>query len=83
MTLGDPLPALPASSDPAQAGSFGQPFEEPSVGGVATEDRCVVDEDGVTVCKPAAGSVSVLPNGRIVYWNALEGTERIELSLVT
>jgi hypothetical protein len=83
MTLGDPLPALPASSDPAQTGSFGQPFAEPTVGGVATEERCVVDEDGVTVCKPAAGSVSVLANGRIVYWNALEGTERIELSLVT
>jgi hypothetical protein len=82
MTLGDPLPALPASSDPAQAGSFGQPFAEPTVGGVTTEERCVVDEDGVTVCKPAAGSVSVLPGGRVVYWNALEGTERIRLSLI-
>ena len=43
----------------------------------------MVDSDGVTRCKPAAGSVSVLPNGRIVYWNALEGTERIERSLIT
>jgi hypothetical protein len=82
MTLGDPLPALSAPSDPAQSGSFGPPFAEPAVGGVTTEERCVVDEEGVTVCKPAAGSVSVLPNGRIVYWNALEGTERIELSLI-
>jgi Domain of unknown function (DUF1929) len=83
MALGDPLPPLSASSDPANAGSFGPPFAEPSVGGVTTEERCVVDEDGVTVCKPAAGSVSVLANGRIAYWNALEGTERIELSLIT
>ncbi len=83
MGLGDALPALPSSSDPAQSGSFGAPFAEPTVGGVATEDRCVVNSDGLRTCKPAAGSVSVLPNGRIVYWNALEGTERIERSLIT
>jgi hypothetical protein len=82
-SLGDPLPALPASGDPAQSGRFAAPFSEPTVGGVASEERCVVDANGVTVCKPTAGSVSVLPNGRIVYWNALEGTERIQLSLVT
>jgi hypothetical protein len=81
-TLGDPLPALPASADPSQSGRFGAPFAEPTVGGVTTEERCVVDADGQTVCKPAAGSVSVLASGRVVYWNALEGTERIQLSLV-
>ena len=63
MGLGDALPALPSSSDPAQSGSFGAPFAEPTVGGVATEDRCVVNSDGLRTCKPAAGSVSVLPNG--------------------
>jgi Domain of unknown function (DUF1929) len=83
MTLGDPLPAIDAPSDPGEGGRFGEPFAEPAVGGVTTEERCVVDEDGLTVCKPAAGSVSVLANGRIVYWNALEGTERIERTLVT
>ena len=82
-TLGDPLPALPASSDPAQSGSFGDPFTEPTVDGKTTQERCVVDADGLTVCKPAAGSVSVLRNGKIVYWDALEGTERIERSLIT
>ena len=83
MGLGDALPALPSSSDPAQSGSFGAPFAEPTVGGVATEDRCVVNSDGPGRCKPTAGSVSVLRNGRIVYWNALEGTERIERSLIS
>ena len=51
--------------------------------GATTAERCAVDANGVTVCKPTAGSVSVLRNGKIVYWNALEGTERIELSLIT
>ena len=51
--------------------------------GRTTAERCAVDANGVTVCKPTAGSVSVLANGKIVYWNALEGTERIELSLIT
>ncbi len=81
--LGPAIPAVPTSGAPADDGVFGAPFEEPRVGNVTTQDRCVVDSDGVTRCKPAAGSMSVLPNGRIVYWNALEGTERIERSLIT
>ncbi len=81
--LGPLVPALPTSGDPALDGVFGNPFEEPSVAGVTTPDRCVVGTDGVTRCKPAAGSMSVLPNGRTLYWNALEGTERIERSLIT
>jgi hypothetical protein len=75
--LGDALPPLAASADPAASGSFGTPFEEPG------ENRCTTGADGVTRCKPAGGSVSVLSNGRIMYWNALEGTERIERSLIT
>ena len=82
-TMGDPLPALPAAADPAQSGRFGEPFTEPTVAGVTTNERCAVDKDGLTVCKPTGGSVSVLRNGKIVYWNALEGTERIDLSLIT
>jgi hypothetical protein len=81
--LGPTLPALPSAGTPAADGAFGEPFEEPGVGDIATKDRCVVDSQGVTRCKPAAGSVTVLPNGKIVYWNALEGTERIERSLIT
>jgi hypothetical protein len=81
--LGPAEPALPTSGNPADDGVFGAPFEEPTIGGVTSSARCAVDSDGVTRCKPAAGSMSILPNGRIVYWNALEGTERIERSLIT
>jgi galactose oxidase-like protein len=81
--LGPLVPAVPTSGAPVDDGVFSAAFEEPRIGNVTTQDRCVVDADGVTRCKPAAGSVSVLPNGRIVYWNALEGTERIERTLIT
>jgi Domain of unknown function (DUF1929) len=76
LDLGDALPALPVSSDPAVSGAFGAPFEEPG-------ERCATDAEGVTRCKPAGGSVSVLGTGKILYWNAIEGTERIERTLIT
>ncbi|HEU0023142.1 MAG TPA: galactose oxidase-like domain-containing protein [Thermoleophilaceae bacterium] len=82
-SLGDPLPALPSSADPAQSGRFGDPFTEPSIAGQTTAEKCVTRSDGVTICKPTAGSVSVLRSGKILYWNAIEGTENIELSLIT
>ena len=83
LTLGEPMPPVPVSPDPAQSGSFSAPFSEPTVGGVTSGDRCATNAQGVMVCKPAAGSVSVLESGKILYWNALEGTERIERTLVT
>jgi len=58
-------------TDPAVGGVFGVPFEEPG-------ERC--DELG---CKPAAVSVVVLPNGKVLYWDGLEGQERIKYSIVT
>ena len=49
-----------------------------------TEDRCVQspreDDGNRLICKPAAGSLALLPDGRILYWSALEATENIELS---
>ena len=46
------------------------------------DDRCLYDETGRPIkCKPAAGSVAVLEDGRILYFNALEGTERVEYSI--
>ena len=83
LRLGDPLPALPASASPADSGSFAAPFTEPTVAGTSTEERCLEDEHGVVTCKPAAGSVSLLTSGKLLYWNALEGTERIDRTLVT
>jgi hypothetical protein len=46
------------------------------------DDRCRYGEDGRPIkCKPTAGSVAVLNDGRILYFNALEGTERVEYSI--
>jgi len=39
-------------------------------------------ENGFFECKPSAGSVALLPDDRIVYFNALEGTENVEFNIV-
>jgi len=73
-----------AGSDPAQEGAFATPFAEPTIEGHETEDPCIEhsghhgEEEPHLECKPAAGSMAVLTDGRIVYWNALEGTENIK-----
>ncbi len=64
------------------AGRFTSPFAEPTVLGVTTTEKCVLDTDGEKACKPTAGTVSLLADDRILYWNALEGTENMELSIV-
>ncbi|ERJ17956.1 galactose oxidase protein [Salinisphaera shabanensis E1L3A] len=87
--------ALPGNETTASAptnvpahigGRFSEPFSEPTlvVDGkeVQTEDRCMQREDGTLSCKPAAGTVANLGDGRFVYLNALEGTENVELSIV-
>src|SRR4051812_18148080 len=68
-TLGPPRAAAAvASSAPAAIGRFSAPFEEPTIGGEFTGARCITDRNNVTICKPAAGSVSVLANGKVLYW---------------
>jgi hypothetical protein len=63
---------------PDVVGSWTAPFEE---GGAGTP-RCVPssegDPDGFVVCKPVAQAVAVLPDGRVFYYNGLEGTENAE-----
>lgn len=76
-----PTAAGGQAPDPARAGVFLPPFAEPTVGGVTTEDDCVERADGTKDCKPAAGSMALLPNGKVLYWNALEGTENIEFGI--
>lgn len=71
-------------------GKFTEPFEEPTITytdstgthTVATEQKCLTDANGVKRCKPAAGTVAVLPDGNILYWDALEGTENVELTIL-
>ena len=69
------LAAPATAADLSDTGRFLAPFEE--VG-----PDCVEDADGRSICKPAAASVVVLPNGKILYWDALEGMEDPELNAV-
>ena len=67
-----PLSPTPAQdADPSVVGRFSQPFEEPG-------EKCVEQEDGTYVCKPTAGTMAILPNGEVFYFNALEATENIQ-----
>ncbi|QDG35668.1 DUF1929 domain-containing protein [Alteromonas mediterranea] len=77
-----------------QQGAFTDPFEEPLVSGEFPDQnntnitnpinnypdngKCEENEDGVLKCKPAAGSLALLNDGRVLYFNALEGTENVE-----
>jgi hypothetical protein len=67
---------------PQTCGSFAPPFAEPSLAGESTAEECLTDADGELVCKPAAGTLALLTDGRILYWDALEGTERVQFSVV-
>lgn len=73
--------AAAGPGDPAEVGRFQAPFEDqrPEEG----PDKCLVDADGRTLCKPAGATLVALDDGRVLYWDALEGTEKIQLSLVT
>lgn len=82
VVTGPPVGPLPVSADPAESGRFGAPFAEPTIEGQEANTKCVTLADGAIHCKPAAGSLAILPNGKVLYWNALEGTERIKLSIV-
>lgn len=67
-----PPPA--AVAGPAQIGAWTAPFEE----GGAGQPRCVQDPngpDGQRICKPAAVSVGVLPDGRVWYSDGFNGTD--------
>lgn len=67
-------------------GRFSQPFSEPTIivdgETITTDEKCITREDGMDECKPAAGTMALLKDGRIIYLNALEGTENVETSIV-
>lgn len=72
----------PVSGGPEALGAFGEPFVEPTIGATTTDAKCLVDARGYKNCKPAAGTLNVLPDGRVMYWDALEGTENNRFSIV-
>jgi hypothetical protein len=87
----DPANNLNAcSGSDCTKGKFTEPFEEPTITytdstgthTVTTQQKCLQDADGVYRCKPAGATVVILPDGNILYWDALEGTENVELSIV-
>jgi hypothetical protein len=72
-------PASCSTADAACIGAFGPPFAEPTIGQVVTSERCITDASGRKVCKPAAGTLVALHDGRFLYINALEGSENVEV----
>ena len=77
-------PAAPDSYN--SKGTFSEPFAEPTIivdgEAVETDEKCITRADGMDECKPAAGTMALLKDGRLLYLNALEGTENVELSIV-
>src|SRR5689334_14610111 len=93
LALGLLLVAAPLAADaallgggtactPQSCGSFSAPFAEPTIAGQPTTAKCIPDASGQPICKPAAGSVAMLADGRVLYWDALEGTERVQFSVI-
>ena len=70
-------PAGADEHDAATLGAFSAPFEE----GGAAVPRCE-EVDGEVVCKPTAVTSVVLPDGRVLYWNGIEGSENNEYAIV-
>jgi hypothetical protein len=73
-------------SSAADKGTFSEPFAEPTIivdgTEIQTDEKCITRADGMDECKPAAGTMALLKDGRLLYLNALEGTENVELSIV-
>ncbi len=78
-------------TDPSVVGSFSAPFSDPRPADQAgrvcagetegTSQPADVTKDGIE-CRPAGVSVVVLPNGRLLYWDGLEGEEDINVTEV-
>jgi hypothetical protein len=89
LALALPLGLLPGAAsesdggDPAVVGAFLTPaIVEPTIGDVVTDEKCIEDEDGDLDCKPAAGGIALTRNGTLMYFNSLEATENVALSIV-
>ena len=67
--------ATAADTGPAATGAFGPIFQEP------TGHVCVA-QDPAPKCKPAAMAVAQLPDGRLLYWDGLEGMNHVKYNVV-
>jgi hypothetical protein len=83
--------ALGAGLDPAAAGAWTVPFEQDPTNAqypvaAGPTEHCFQQPDPVLgqrlICKPAASNSTVLADGRVVYWNGLEGLENVNTSVV-
>lgn len=69
-------PAAADSSDPTVVGAFGAPFEQPE------GHNCENAQDPSPQCKPAAMAVAALSNGKLLYWDGLEGMNHVQYNVV-
>lgn len=79
-------------TDPAVGGSFTAPFAPPgpncpnetegSPPGTPTQGPPAGRTAADITCKPAAVNIVVLPDGRILYWDGLEGEENVQYNEV-
>ena len=91
------MPAADTSDNAAQLGEFSRPFVEPTIGDRTTDAKCITKDGSdrpanpvlgppgdarYLDCKPTAASVNVLPDGRVMYYDGLEGTEQVRTSIV-
>src|SRR5437764_9218162 len=63
-----------AAADPSAVGAFAAPIVEPD------GHWCEKAQDPAPKCKPAAVSVAVLPDGRVLYFDGLEGMNQVKYS---
>jgi hypothetical protein len=78
-------------------GPFVEPTIITKSGPKTTADRCITDDGSARPanpalgpvgdaryldCKPTAASVNVLPDGEVMYYDGLEGTEQVRTSIV-
>ena len=73
-----------AAGSPPAPNTFSAPFGEP--GPNCPQDSATFpmlpSAPSSTPCKPAAVNLMYLPNGKVLYWNGLEGMENVQANTV-
>ena len=78
--LGSTTVANCTDSTAACIGTFSTAFDEPTINKTVTAEKCIPNSAGVKNCKPAAGTLISLYDGRYLYFDALEGSENVQVS---